>query len=483
MPDLLLEVGTEEMPAGAIESALSQLKSAIELGLTAARVPADCVSVCGTPRRLIVTATELPARQPDLSTQVKGPSKSVAFDASGNPTGAAIGFAKKQGIAVEDLTILSTDQGDYVQALVHEVGLPAIEAVSPIITAALKGLSFPKVMRWGNGANRFVRPVRWIVCMIDGKVTDFEFGGVKAGSKSRGHRFLSPDEFELSTGSNFARELYSRHVMIDPEKRREAIVRQSNELAAELGGNIPWDEGLLDENVWLVEWPTAVLGSFDPEYLELPRPVLVTAMKKHQRYFPIEDAGGNLKPNFIAIRSGDDANLDIVRDGYERVLAARFNDAKYFYSQDLESSLPEMRSQLDRLVFQEKLGNYLQKSNRLLSLANFMATSAGVDVASASRTAELCKADLVSRMVIELPALQGVIGREYALKTESPDVADAILEHYLPRFPGDKLPATPVGRLLAIADRIDTLVGYVGIGILPTGSSDPFGLRRAAQGL
>jgi glycyl-tRNA synthetase beta chain len=487
MPDLILEVGTEEMPAGAIENALAQLKTSVEKGLEEARLSASAVEVCGTPRRLIVKASGVPAQQADQQREVKGPAKSAAYDASGNPTGAAIGFAKKQGIDVQALEIVSTLQGDYVLARVNDIGKPATEVLGPLLAEAVKGLYFPKMMRWGTGAIRFVRPVRWVLCLLDTDVVPMEFGGVESGRRSRGHRFLAPSEFEVWQAGELLEKLRSASVLTDPEERRDNIRQQANELAKDAGGSIPWDEGLLDENTWLVEYPTALLGSFAEEYLSLPRPVLVTAMKKHQRFFPVEGPDGALLPNFIAIRNGGDAHLDIVRDGDERVLTARFSDASYFYKQDQNISLDDMATQLGRLIFQEKLGTIAQKRERLILLVEALADSLGLNAQekqSAIRAAELCKADLVSHMVIELPSLQGVMGREYALAAgEDATVANAIAQHYLPRSASDSIPDSRLGALLALADRLDTLVGYVGVGILPSGSSDPYGLRRAAQGV
>jgi tetrameric-type glycyl-tRNA synthetase beta subunit len=314
-----------------------------------------------------------------------------------------------------------------------------------------------------------------------------EIGGVSSGRKSRGHRFLAPAEFDVARAGDLLRHLRAAYVMTDAQERERAIRQQADALSSNAGGRIPWDEGLLDENVWLVEWPTAVLGNFAEEYLDLPRPVLVTAMKKHQRYFPVEGPNGKLLPHFVAVRSGGSEYLDTVREGYERVLTARFSDAAYFHKLDQEISLEEMAGQLDRLIFQEKLGTMAEKRERLQKLAAVFGELFALGDEERShllRAASLCKADLTSRMVIELPALQGVMGREYALAAGEPQaVADAISEHYLPKSASDAVPASRLGRLLALADRIDTLTGYVGIGVMPSGSSDPYGLRRAAQGV
>ncbi len=486
MPDLVFELGTEELPANACESALEQLRAAVEAKLMAARLPAVSVQVFGTPRRMIVLATGVPPRQPDLAKEAKGPSRSAAYDANGNPTGAAIGFAKKQGIAVESLGILISQQGEYVVARVVEQGKPSIEVLGAVLEEAVESLNFPKMMRWGDGAVRFARPVRWILALLDSAVVPVEIAGIKSGRKSRGHRFLSPDEFEVSNTSEFLGKLRAAYVIYDPQERLESIRSQANRLAASLKGSIPWDEDLLNENNWLVEWPTALAGSFDAAYLELPRPVLTTAMKKHQRFFPLEDKQGNLLPKFIAVRSGGDRAIDVVREGNERVLSARFNDARFFYQQDRETPLAIIGEKLGRILFQEKLGTLAEKRWRLELLVRAAVESLGWNAdekEKAARAATLCKADLASHMVAEIPALQGIVGREYALSSgEDPEVADAIAEHYKPKSAGDSIAETRLGKLLALVDRLDTLVGYVGIGILPSGSSDPFGLRRAAHG-
>jgi glycyl-tRNA synthetase beta chain len=487
MPDLLFELGTEEMPAGAIQAASEELRAKAMAGLSDVRLAPSSVEVFGTPRRLILMAHGVPDRQPDQEREVKGPAKSVAFDAEGKPTGAAIGFARKQGIAPEQLEVVSTPQGEYVQARVKDVGRPATEVLGEVLVEAVKSLYFPKKMLWGEGATRFVRPVRWIVALLDDQVVPLEFAGVSSGRTSRGHRFLAQGEFEVPNAGAYLERARAAKVMTDPAERRAAIREQADRLAIEAGGAIPWDEGLLDENVWLVEWPTALRGNFDPEYISLPRPVLVTAMKKHQRFFPLEDASGNLLPHFIAIRNGGGDHLETVQKGDEWVLRGRFHDALYFYRHDRDVPLEQMADQLGRLVFQEKLGTMAEKRRRLELLVAALAEGAGLPTAQkamAVKAASLAKADLVSQMVVELPALQGVMGREYALTAGlDPQVADAIAEHYLPRSANDAPPATALGKLLAVADRMDTLAGYVGIGIIPTGSSDPYGLRRAAQGV
>lgn len=487
MPSLLIEIGSEEMPARAIGPALAQFRDLVEERLTLARLAPESVVTCGTPRRLVALATGVPDRQPDEVREVRGPARSVAFNAEGAPTGAAIGFARKQGVAVTDLELVTTPQGEYVQARVMDAGRPAAEAAGAAIEEAVNRLSFPKLMLWGEGAMRYVRPIRWIVAVLGDQVVPVALAGVQSGRTSRGHRYLAPADFDVVSPEAFLGQLREACVMTDPEERRALIVEQANALAAEAGGTIPWDAELLEENVQLVEWPTCVLGSFADKYMELPRPVLVTAMKKHQRFFPVQGPDGNLLPRFVAVRNGGDRALDVVRAGYERVLEARFADALYFLAQDRDTALEDMVAGLGNLIFQEKLGTVADKRDRLMLLAPGLADAAGLGEAGVSVVAEaasLCKADLVSRMVVELPSLQGIIGREYArTRGIDPDIADAIAEHYLPKSAGDSLPKTRAGWVLAVADRMDTLVGYVGLGIVPSGSSDPYGLRRAAQGI
>ncbi len=487
MPDLLLEVGTEELPSGAVAGALDQLQAAVANRLSEARLAAQGVRVYGTPRRMVVYATGVPERQPDQSREAKGPAKSVAFDGEGKPTGAAMGFARKQGVPVDALEVVSTSQGEYVMARVMDVGRSAVEVLGGLLTEAVLGLTFPKMMRWGGGGLRFARPVRWIVALLGSEVVPMEIAGVTSGRESRGHRFLAPQPFEVPDAGSYFGLIRDAFVEIEPEKRGEMIVEQGTRLAESAEGQVPWDLDLLDENQWLVEWPTALLGSFDPQYLELPRPVLITAMKKHQRFFPVEGPDGNLLPRFISVRNGGDRALDQVREGNERVLTARFADASFFYKQDQAQPLEAFTERLSRILFQEKLGTLHEKRLRLERLMGALADASGLPAEQAPlavRAAKLCKADLATQMVMELPALQGVVGREYALAAgEPPLVAEAIAEHYQPRSASDTLPASPIGRLLAVADRMDTLVGYVGIGILPSGSSDPYGLRRAAHGV
>lgn len=485
MAHLLLEIGTEELPANVVEDALAQLQQAVTQRMAGARITFGAVETFGTPRRLILQIQEVAPAQADVVREVRGPAANVAFDAQGNPTPAALGFARKQGVPVEELQVTHTPQGDYVMVKVFERGKPTVEVMSTILPEAIRSLTFPKMMRWGSGNLRFCRPIRWILALYGNEVIPFELEGISSSNRSRGHRFLAPEEFTVRSPEELFVQLERRYVIYDHRRRRESIRQQADQLAAQVEGRVVWDEGLLDEVTHLVEYPTALLGGFDPHFLELPEPVLITAMKKHQRFFAVVDATGKLLPYFVAIRNGNEHRLEVVREGNERVLTARFNDAYFFYERDRQQPLEAFTAKLERVVFQEKLGTMADKTRRLRQLVARLADTVGVTPEIAERAALLCKADLATEVVMELPALQGVMGREYArLWGESEAVAQAIAEHYQPRHAGDALPQSPLGQLLAVCDRVDTLVGYVAaLNIVPSGSADPFGLRRAAQGV
>lgn len=485
MADLLLEIGTEELPANVVEDALEQLLQGVTRRLQEARVAFGQAETFGTPRRLILWLHDVAPSQSDVVREVRGPAASVAFDAQGNPTPAALGFARKQGVDVSELEVVHTPQGDYVMAKVFERGKPTVEVAAQVFPEAIRSLTFPKMMRWGSGNLRFCRPIRWLLALYGSDVVPFELDGIRSGTRSRGHRFLAPEEFEVHQPADLLQQLEARYVLADHRRRRHSIREQADRLAQQVGGQVLWDDALLEEVTHLVEYPTALLGRFDPQFLQLPEPILITAMKKHQRFFAIADAQGKLLPYFVAVRNGDDRHLDIVREGNERVLTARFNDAHFFYERDRQQPLEAFVGELGRIVFQEKLGTMADKTARLRAMATALASQAGVETELADRAALLCKADLATEVVMELPSLQGVMGREYARLSGEPEaVAQAIGEHYQPRFAGDTLPESTLGRLLAVCDRVDTLVGYVGaLEIVPTGSGDPFGLRRAAQGV
>jgi len=483
---LLLEIGTEELPAGDLSSAIAQLEKATPKLLAEARLEHGEIRVTGTPRRLVVYVEHLAASQRNEEGLAKGPPAKVAFDEAGRPTRAAKGFASSQGVAVESLEVRELDGGQYVVAVKVEKGQPAAEVLATLLPDLIARLRFPLAMRWNATNVAFSRPVRWMVALLGDSIIPFEYAGVKSGRTSRGLRPLRSPEIVIQGAEDYFTLMKANSIVVDVNRRRQMIREQADKLAAEVGGRIPDDPGLLDEVTNLVEYPTALLVAFEPDYLELPKEVLVTVMKKHQRYFSVVK-DGELLPYFIAVRNGDSEHLDIVRHGNEEVIRARFADADFFYQADTIQPLEEFLPRLDTLTFQEQLGSVLDKTKRLEQLAPRLSAVLGLseaETATAMRAAHLCKADLATQMVVELTALQGTMGREYALRSgEDPAVAQAIFEHYLPRFAGDRLPETLPGIVVGLADRLDSLAGLFSAGLKPTGSADPYGLRRAALGM
>ncbi|WPD18906.1 glycine--tRNA ligase subunit beta [Thermaerobacter composti] len=489
--DLLVEVGCEEIPAADCAEARRQLAERAGTVLAEAGLPYELVRALGTPRRLTLVVKGLAARQASRESWVRGPARAVAYGPDGQPTRAALGFARAQGVAVDDLVVRETPQGEYVFARKVEEGRPAAAVLAETLPGILGGLEFRRTMRWGAGEHRFVRPVHWLVALLGEEVLPFAFAGVQAGRVSYGHRFLHPGPVELASASEeeYRRRLADAYVVVDPEERRERIVEQARAAAAAVGGEVEVDPELLAEVVDLVEYPTAFVGSFAEGMLELPRDVLVTTMKVHQRYFPVRRPGeSRLLPHFVAVRNGDERHLDTVRRGNERVIGARLADARFFFQQDLRRRLADRVPDLERVSFLPDLGTLLDKTRRLERLVAWLAERLGLPAAErehAVRAARLAKADLVTAMVYEFPELAGRMGREYALRDgEPPAVAEALAEQYLPRGgDDDELPSTWPGLLLATADRADTLAGCFAAGLEPTGSQDPYGLRRAAVGL
>lgn len=477
MPELLLELGCEELPASFVRKAYTDLQGLVEAELTEEGLEFRRANEpIGTPRRLIIQLVDLPENQPDRTKEQRGPALKAAYGAHGEPTQALLGFCRSQGVEVADLR----KEDDYVWATKTTPGRPTKDVLAEALPAAIRGMSFEKSMRWGATRMRFARPIRWILARFDGQPVNFEIEGVRAGTGSRGHRFDSPDEFEASSRDELLRELRSRRVEPDPSIREAWITERAK--AASTGEPLLSDP-LVDENVFLTEWPAAHEGSFKAEYLELPRPVLVTAMAKHERFFPVQDAEGKLLPKFVSVRNGGDA--ETVRRGNEWVLNARFNDAKFFFDEDAKHSMDEFLEKTNGILFQEKLGSVRQRANRLSSLAKAIALATGGDAEEAdlaARAGLYCKADLSTGLVSELPSLQGLIGGEYARREGLPDpVCWAIASHY--DLEKNQNPDCPGGRTalrVLIADQLDKLVGYLGIGLAPSGSSDPFGLRRAA---
>jgi len=485
--DFLLEIGVEEMPARFLDPALSELKELAADALKEQRLGFKRVETYGTPRRLALFVEGLAEFQEPLEKEIKGPAVKAAFNQDGSPTKAAVGFAKSQGVSVSDLVNKPVGNVEYVFAVKREAGRQAFEVLTEVVPALIAGLHFPKPMRWGELEIRFARPIRWIVSLLGSEVVKFEFAGHQTGRTTTGHRFLSKGLIELANAAQYFEKMRNAYVLVDQLERKENIRRQVQELAASVGGTIEKDEDLLNEVNNLVEYPTALIGEFSPEYLTLPKEVLVTLMREHQRYFPVALPDGSLLPKFIAVRNGGASHLDVVRAGNEKVLRARLSDADFFFREDLKTPLVEKVPALKKIVFQESLGSIYDKVVRVSAIAEYLAGAlgaAGRDTKCVLRAAYLAKADLVTNMVYEFPELQGIMGREYAERSgEDHSVAIAIFEHYLPRFAGDDLPSTIPGRILSIADKIDNIVGCFAIGIQPSGSQDPYALRRQALGI
>ena len=484
----LLEIGVEELPYFELDSALGQLSQRIPALLDELRLAHGEVRVSGTPRRLVVLVENLAERQADLEQLVKGPPAQRAYDADGAPTQAALGFARGKGVAVEDLQVREIDGGQYVSAVVRQVGRPVLEVLSEVLPGLAASLRFEKSMRWNHTNVAFSRPVRWLLALFGEQVVPFSYAGISSGRLTRGLRFYQPEEISIKKPADYFQALADQGIILDGEQRKAHILAAIKSLAAEVGGQVPDDPGLLGEVTNLVEAPHALRGAFEQDYLRLPREVLVSVMKKHQRYFPVLKAGGGeLLPYFIVVRNGDGEGDALVVEGNAAVIRARFADADYFVRADKKLKLAEYVPQLSTLTFQKELGSMLDKTRRVTALVGDLAAHFSLEPGeqqTALRAAELCKADLATHMVVEMTSLQGIMGRDYALESgEAPAVAQAIFEHYQPRFAGDALPASRPGLLVGAADRLDTLAGLFAVGLAPTGTKDPFALRRAALGL
>lgn len=481
--DLLLEIGTEEIPAKFMPGILSQMETTVKARFEAERIGFSELRALGTPRRIVLIVRDLAAMQADKTSENRGPSVKVAFDAEGKPTKAAEGFARGQGIAATELIV----KDNYVYAIVHESGRPVKDILPQMLPELIGALNFPKSMRWGNLDMRFVRPVRWLVALLGKEVIPFTIAEVSSGNRTRGHRFLSKGEITVADADDYLDKLAKNHVMVDQDIRRNVIREQIEKLARQHEGRAEIDEDLLEEVVFLVEYPTALCGKFEEKYLDLPSEAVITPMREHQRYFPVWSQDNRLLPLFITVRNGGADYIDIVRHGNERVLRARLADARFFFEEDQKVRLADRVEKLKTVVFQEGLGTLFDKTVRLQKLGAELAKAAGVaeaEIAPIERGAYLAKADLVTGMVCEFTELQGIMGRQYALLNgENPAVAETIFEHYLPRFAGDSLPVTPAGRAVSIADKIDNIVATFSRGLIPTGSQDPYALRRQALGI
>ena len=481
--DLLFEIGAEEIPAGFMPNILGQLKQLAETKLNDAHLPFESIATYGTPRRLALIVKGLADTSAEISERHKGPSASIAYDADGNATKAAIGFARGKGLDVADLVV----EDGYIYAETKTAGVPAKDIVTDMLPQLITGLNFPKSMHWGNLDAKFVRPVRWLVALLDEEVIPVEFATVKSGNVTRGHRFLGADEITIKNAASYVDTLKENFVMVDQDARRELISKQLHDIAASKNASIVWDDDLLEEINYLVEWPTALCGGFEESYLALPDAAIITPMKDHQRYFPLVDQEGKLLPMFLTVRNGSDHSIEVVQAGNERVLRARLDDAKFFFNEDRKKPLIDRQDGLTKIVFQEGLGNLADKTERLLKLGRVFGEECGLREDAAvvlERATELAKTDLTTGMVTEFTELQGVMGKEYALLDgESPEVAEAIFEQYLPRFAGDVLPQTEAGKVLSIIDKVDNIVATFSRGLIPTGSQDPYALRRQTIGI
>ena len=481
--DLLFEIGAEEIPAGFMPNILGQLKQLSETKLNDAHLPFESIATYGTPRRLALIVKGLADTSAEISERHKGPSASIAYDADGNATKAAIGFARGKGLDVADLVV----EDGYIYAETKTAGVPAKDIVTDMLPQLITGLNFPKSMHWGNLDAKFVRPVRWLVALLDEEVIPVEFATVKSGNVTRGHRFLGADEITIKNAASYVDTLKENFVMVDQDARRELTSKQLHDIAASKNASIVWDDDLLEEINYLVEWPTALCGGFEESYLALPDAAIITPMKDHQRYFPLVDQDGKLLPMFLTVRNGSDHSIEVVQAGNERVLRARLDDAKFFFNEDRKKPLIDRQDGLTKIVFQEGLGNLADKTERLLKLGRVFGEECGLHEDAAvvlERATELAKTDLTTGMVTEFTELQGVMGKEYALLDgESPEVAEAIFEQYLPRFAGDVLPQTEAGKVLSIIDKVDNIVATFSRGLIPTGSQDPYALRRQTIGI
>lgn len=512
MEKLLFEIGTEEIPAKFMPGILKQLKELAAAKMQELRIPFEDITVYGTPRRMAFIAGGVAETQADVVVEAKGPSVKIAY-VSGAPSKAAQGFARGQGVDVKDLVV----RDNYVYAVKHLAGQPVVELLPGLLMDILTSLSFPKTMRWADYEFRFVRPIRWMVALFGDQIIPVEICGVKSGKFSMGHRFMQQSlkaaaesqgllsaalskvgnkvysalagvkgAVEIPSAGDYKKVMYDNFVMVDQDERRALILQQIKDLAAQNGGEAEINEDLLEEVNYLVEWPTALCGKFEEKFLSLPKECIITPMREHQRYFPVLDEDGNLLNKFITVRNGGSEHLDIVTHGNERVLRARLSDAEFFFNEDRATKLEDRLEKLKTVSFQEGLGNMYDKSERLVKMAEMLrfAINTPVDEEELRRCALLCKTDLVTGMVIEFTELQGVMGREYALLDgEKQEVATGIFEHYLPRFAGDALPATTIGRIVGIGDKLDNICATFSRGLAPTGSQDPYALRRQALGV
>lgn len=484
MSDLLFEIGTEEIPARFMPKALADLKQYADEELDGAHLQHGVVKAECTPRRLVITVKDVASRQDDAVEISKGPLRSQAYDGDGNPTKAANGFARSRGVGVADLKVQTIGGAEYVVAEKRTEGRPAVEVLPQLLEKIIHRLSFPKSMYWAERNVRFARPVRWLIALYGETPLDITFGCVKSGTISRGHRFMGREAVEIKDTSSYAQAMRENFVITDPEERKSMILAGIAEIEKELGAKVSVDPELLEENVHLNEYPIPFYGSFDKEFLDIPSEVLILSMAKNQRYFPVHNAQGKLMPNFIGVSNNRAKDMGVVREGNERVLRARLYDAAFFWKEDQQKSLDSRAEELKNVTYQEQLGSVYDKVQRIKKITLWLAEEleARCSMENLSRACDLAKADLVTNMVYEFSDVQGIMGREYARKAgEAEEVALALYEQYLPRFAGDELPSQINGALLGIGERLDTLSAIYKIGMEPTSSQDPYGLRRAAR--
>ncbi|NIK77406.1 glycyl-tRNA synthetase beta chain [Paenibacillus castaneae] len=484
--DLLLEIGLEEVPARFVRGAMNQLKDKMVKWLSDSRIEHGDVQVYATPRRIAVLIHEMAEKQSDMNEEAKGPSRKIAQDAEGNWSKAALGFARSQGVEPEQLYFQELAGVEYVYANKSSIGAETASILPDGLLSLITSMSFPKNMRWGSYDLRFVRPIRWLIALFGQDIIPFEITGVKTGNVSRGHRFLGADATVLEP-AQYVERLREQHVIVDVKEREELIISQIKGLAEEKSWEIAIKEDLLEEVLFLVEYPNVLFGGFDPAFLNIPQEVLITSMREHQRYFPVFNSEGELQPFFVTVRNGDTKSIELVAKGNEKVLRARLSDAKFFYEEDHKLTIEHALSKLENIVYHEELGSVGDKVRRIRATADLLSKHLNLDEQAAqdiSRASDICKFDLVSQMVYEFPELQGIMGEDYANKAgERKSVAKAINEHYQPRFSGDLAPSEITGAIVSLADKIDTIVGCFSIGIIPTGSQDPYALRRQAAGI
>jgi glycyl-tRNA synthetase beta chain len=482
---LLLEIGTEELPPKSLLKLAIAFANDMRDGLDKAELEFDEINYFATPRRLTIMVTNLDATQTDKEVLKRGPSIKAAYNDAGEPTPAALGFAKSCGTDISKLETMETDKGSWLTFLAQEKGKTIVELIPEIAETALSRLPIPKRMRWGTGDIEFVRPVHWVVAMFGTDTIDCSILGIKAGNNTFGHRFHHPDAIQLRSAESYLQQLEETGKVIADFDQRKTMIREAiDKVAIETNGLAMIDENLLDEVTALVEWPVVISGVFDEKYLKLPNEVLIATMQGHQKFFPVVDKENNLFPSFITVANIESKSPDVIRLGSQRVISARLSDAEFFWQRDNESTLADLRPKLADVVFQQKLGSLADKSERIISLATTMADLLGADSELAARAAALCKCDLLTEMVAELPELQGVIGCYYAVNNgEETEVSIALDEQYMPRYAGDQIPQSKTGQIISIADKLDTLVGIFAIGKAPTGDKDPFALRRAALGV